>query len=55
MDSQGELQNRKLHRTLCAVWLSTKEAILKDYVLGGGGRETMGQFICTEWRGPSIC
>ena len=33
-DSQGESQNRKLNCNLCAVWLSTKRAILKDHVLG---------------------
>ena len=33
-DSQGESQNGKLNCNLCAVWLSTKGAILKDHVLG---------------------
>ena len=33
-DSQGESQNGRLNCNLCAVWLSTKGAILKDHVLG---------------------
>ena len=31
-DTQGEGQNGKLYCTLCAVWLSSKGAILKDHV-----------------------
>ena len=33
-DTQGEGQNGKPYCTLCAVWLSSKGAILKDHVLG---------------------
>ena len=32
-DTKGESQNGKLYCTLCAVWLSSKGAILKDHVL----------------------
>ena len=33
-DTQVEGQNGKLYRTLCAVWLSSEGATLKDHVLG---------------------
>ena len=43
-DTQGEGQNGKLYCTLCAVWLSSKGAILKDHVLGKNKKQPNGSY-----------
>ena len=43
-DTQGEGQNGKLYCTLCAVWLSSKGAILKDHVLGKSKKQPDGSY-----------
>ena len=39
---QGEGKNGKLYCILCAVWLSSKGAILKDHVLGKNKKQPDG-------------
>ena len=41
-DTRGEVQNGKLYCTLCAVWLSSKGAILKGHVLGNNKKQPDG-------------
>ena len=43
-DSQGESQNGKLNCNICAVWLSTKGAILKDHVLAKNVKQSDGSY-----------
>ena len=43
-DSRRESQNGKLNCNLCAVWLSTKGAILKDHVLGKNVKQPDGSY-----------
>ena len=45
-DTQGEGQNGKLCCILCAVWLSSKGAILKDHVLGKNKKQPDGSYAC---------
>ena len=44
-DTKGASQNGKLYCNLCAVWLSSKGAILKDHVLGKK-QETTRWLLC---------
>ena len=43
-DTKGASQNGKLYCTLCAVWLSSKSAILKDHVLGKNKKQLDGSY-----------
>ena len=43
-DTKGASQNGKLYCTLCAVWLSSKGAILKDHVLGKNKKQPVGSY-----------
>ena len=45
-DTKGEGQNGKSYCTLCAVWLSSKGAILKDRVLGKTKKQPNGSYAC---------
>ena len=57
-DSQGESQNGKLNCNLCAVRLSTKEAILKDHVLGKNVKQPDGLYARkpgTHARKAAVC
>ena len=57
-ESQGESQNGKLNCNLCAVWLSTKGAILKDHVLGKNVKQPDGSYARkpgTHARKAAVC
>ena len=57
-DSQGESQNGRLNCNLCAVWLSTKGAILKDHVLGKNVKPPDGSYARkpgTHARKAALC
>ena len=43
-DTQGEGQNGKLYCIVCAVWLSSKGAILKDHVFGRNKKQPDGSY-----------
>ena len=44
-DAQNQENARKLCRTLCAIWLSSKSAMLKDHVLAKSVKQPAGSLV----------